>query len=77
MTARNRTLEFDLAISADEFHKLYRGTASQVLARAVSGETVRFPARVLRHAVTREGIHGRYRIVFDTDNRFVALERLD
>ncbi len=77
MTARHRALEFDLAISADEFQKLYRGTAGQVLARAVSGETVRFPARVLTPAVTREGIRGRYRIVFDADNRFVALERLD
>ena len=68
-------LTLELNISADQLLAYYRGEAKVVRARATTGQTVQFPANALRALVSPEGIRGRYRIVFDANNKFVGLER--
>ena len=65
-----------LAIDAEDYLRMYRGTAKDVLARATNGQTIRFPANILRPFVTRDGVHGRFRIHFDARGKFVAIDRL-
>lgn len=67
----------DLAIGADEFERWYCGAAKEVLARAVDGRKVRFPAAILRPYITHAGIYGRFRILFDDNNRFSRIDRID
>ena len=66
----------DLAISAQEYLKLYRGLAADVYARARDGKRVRFPARVLQPFVTRDGVVGSFCIYFDQNRKFQSVDRL-
>ncbi|MCV6615949.1 MAG: DUF2835 domain-containing protein, partial [Cellvibrionaceae bacterium] len=45
-------------------------------ARSRDGRRVRFPVSVLRQFVTREGVHGSFRIVFDQNHKLQGIERL-
>ena len=71
-----RTIEINLRISADEFLRLYQGQAKDVVATAVDGRTVRFPARILQPYVSHEGIRGYFRIEFGEGGKFKAIECL-
>ncbi len=67
----------DLAISADEFRRLYTGSANTVVTRdRVSGKTVRFPANALRNFVTPAGVFGSYELQVTSENRLVNIQRL-
>ncbi len=66
----------DLYIEPEEFVRLYEGSARTVVCRAEDGRTVSFPARVLRPYVTADGVRGRFRIEFGSDNRFSGIQRL-
>lgn len=67
----------NLAISPDEYQRLYQGAVRDVLATSVDGRRVRFPAMILRPYVTHAGVHGRFRIVFDENHRFQRIEKID
>ena len=69
-------IRFRLSISTQEFLKYYRGTASDVEARAMDGRMVRFPANILRPFVTRDGVEGVFALVYDEQNRFVEMKRV-
>ncbi len=66
----------DLSITADEWLKVYRGSARVVRARARDGRHVRFPANLLARFLQRDGIRGSYLITFDEQNRFVEIQEL-
>lgn len=70
-------VEVNLYISPDEYQRWYQGSAKHVHATTVDGRSVQFPAPILRSFVTREGIRGRFRIHFDTQNRFQTIEKID
>lgn len=69
-------LDVDIAISPDEWVKLYQGVARDVHATARDGRSVRFPARILTRFYLREGIRGSFRIYFDSAGKFSRIERL-
>jgi Protein of unknown function (DUF2835) len=72
-----RSIIVQLQIGADEFQRLYEGTAKEVVARSLEGQRVRFPAIILRPFVALDGVHGTYHIHFVNDNRFQSIERID
>ena len=67
----------DLNISADEYLRYYQGAARTVLATMQDGRRVRFPANILQHAVSHDGIRGRFAIYFDQSGKFERIERLN
>lgn len=67
----------NLFISPDEYQRLYQGAVREVVATSVDGRRIRFPAMILRPWVTHNGIRGRFRIVFDENNRFQKVEKID
>lgn len=71
-----KSLVFTLAITPDEFLRLYQGTARNVVTRATNGQTVRFPANILRPFVTRDGVRGRFRISFDAYGKLIAIDKI-
>ncbi|WP_404363328.1 DUF2835 domain-containing protein [Marinobacter sp.] len=70
-------LDLDIAISSDEWIKVYQGVASDVHAVSRDGRKVRFPARILSKFYLREGVRGSFRIFFDNNGKFVRIERLN
>ncbi|MCT7361064.1 MAG: hypothetical protein COB09_11990 [Thalassobium sp.] len=69
-------IELNLAISAQEYQRFYRGQVKQVVAQALDGRTIRFPANVLQQVVQHEGIYGRFAIEFDDQGKFQRIVRL-
>lgn len=70
------TVQLSLAISADQFLDYYRGIATQVFATADDGRTIQFPASLLQKHLRKEGIIGRFVLIYDENNKAVSLERL-
>lgn len=66
----------DIAISPEEWIKLYQGVATDVHTTARDGRSVRFPARILSRYYLRDGVRGSFRILFDDSGKFAAIERL-
>lgn len=66
----------DIAISPDEWIKLYQGLATDVHTRARDGRSVRFPARILSRFYLQDGVRGSFRILFDDAGKFTSIERL-
>lgn len=65
-----------LTISAEEYLKLYQGSARSVYAKTTEGKSIRFPANILQPFVTRAGIKGHFSIEFDQCNKFKTISRI-
>lgn len=77
MVSALNAVTVNLSISPDEYRRWYEGSAQYVFAYTVEGRSVSFPATILRHFITRDGIRGRFLIHFDDRNRYKAIERID
>ena len=75
MTAAQH-IRFRLAISADDYLAYYKGVTRDVFVRAEDGRRVKFPASALQTHITRDGIHGRFELRFDANNKLLGLQRL-
>ena len=64
----------NLAISRDELLRAYKGVARTVVARDINGRRIAFPVNVLQPFVSHVGVHGKFRIEFDDDNRFKKID---
>jgi len=69
-------ITFRLHISADEYLRYYQGKAHSVAAVGEDGRRVRLPAVKFRPFLDRTGIHGRFRLEFDQNFKFVSLSRI-
>ena len=67
----------DLTISAEKLERWYKGSAQDVIAYSLDGRKVRFPVSILRPFVTYGGIRGRFQIIFDENNRFQDIQRIE
>ena len=72
----NQRIIVDLAISASDYQRYYSGQVRQVLAQTVDGRSVRFPANVLQHVVSHDGVRGRFAIEFSAQGKFLGIHRL-
>lgn len=66
----------DLAVSAQDYQSYYSGQIKQVVAYTVDGRRVRFPANILQHVVSHEGVYGRFQIQFDGEGKFLSIVRV-
>jgi hypothetical protein len=70
-----RRYEFHLRIAPHAYLDFYRGVARVVVATADSGESIQFPASLLRRFVTDGGIDGHFALTIDANNKCVDLQR--
>lgn len=70
------TLRFSLSIDAEEWLRVYRGTAHRVRVRAHDGRVMDFSARHLQPHVRHDGVHGRFEMDLDENHRMLALRRI-
>ncbi|MDX2495838.1 MAG: DUF2835 family protein [Desulfuromusa sp.] len=67
---------FRLQISQQQYLQYYQGTASAVQVISECGKRLHFPAVRLRPFLTHNGIHGRFCLTIDDNNRFIDLQML-
>ena len=70
------SLLFDFSIPAQEYLRVYQGTANRVLIRSRDGRTVSLPARHLQPFLTHEGIRGSFMLRFNEQGKLLDLRRL-
>ena len=73
---QNKQFFFQLQISQQQYLQYYQGTANAVRVVSESGAKIQFPAIRLRPFLTHTGIHGRFCLTIDNNNRFVNLQKL-
>ncbi|WP_415884175.1 DUF2835 domain-containing protein [Neptuniibacter sp. QD29_5] len=66
----------DIRISSEKFLMLYQGVAETVYTRSLDGRSVQFPARILKPFLLRDGINGRFKILFDDQGKYQGIEKL-
>jgi len=71
-----QSLIFDLSIPAQEYLRVYQGTAQRVLVRSRDGRTVSIPARHLQRFLTHDGISGSFIMNFNKQGQLLDLRRL-
>lgn len=69
-------LHLDISLPAEEFLRVYQGTANRVLLRSREGKSVSLPAGRLQPFLTHEGIYGSFELSFDAGGKFISLRRL-
>ncbi|MBW5800219.1 DUF2835 domain-containing protein [Halomonas elongata] len=65
-----------LELSRDACLAHYEGRAGMVHARSLDGRSVAFPAEALRRVVTRDGVHGVFRLYVSPEGRFEGIRWL-
>ena len=68
---------FDLYIDREEWLKIYRGEAKDVVTTSREGLTVRFPANILQKYVTHFGVQGVFEVSFNDEGKFQNIVKLD
>lgn len=76
LTPHQQRFYFCLDISQDQFLRHYQGSVNMVQVLSECGQTLRFPAIRLRPLLTHSGIHGRFCLTVDANNRFINLQQL-
>jgi hypothetical protein len=71
-----KQFEFQLSLSPDRYLAYYQGLVREVVVRCRDGQTVQFPASLLKAFVSPSGIHGSFRLVCDDQHRGARLERV-
>jgi hypothetical protein len=70
-----KAFEFHLDIPAERYLAVYQGSARHAVARCRNGETIQFPALLLKPFLTHTGIHGDFVLTCDDDHRGASLRR--
>jgi hypothetical protein len=70
------SLLFDISIPAQDYLRVYRGTANRVLIRSRDGRTISLPARHLQPFLTHDGIYGSFIMEFNAQGQLLDLRRL-
>lgn len=65
---------FNLHISPEQYQRYYLGNAKAVIVQTEDGRRLQFPASNLQKFVSREGIHGRFEITFDSNNKIIEIK---
>lgn len=70
------SVRFALHIPAEQVIAYYQGVAKQVSVVTYSGQRIEFPAEKLRPFITQQGVYGEFEMEFDSQHRFVGMQRL-
>ena len=69
-------MNISISISAEEYLRVYQGTAKQVSTIDSQGKRISFPANILQPYVSHDGIVGAFTIVIDENNRFKKIMKV-
>jgi len=76
MNNTQHSIKVSLGISAQEYIRVYQGSAKTVSALDHLGRRVNFPVNILQPFVTRDGVNGVFIIEFTKDNKFKGIQRM-
>ena len=75
-TSTEKYVNIALNISAEEYLRVYQGSAKKVSTIDSEGKRISFPANILQSYVSHDGIVGAFTIVIDENNRFKKIVKV-
>lgn len=69
-------VQFNLAISAEEYQALYTGWIRYVLVQASDGRKVQLPGSIFQPFVEHRGVYGSFEVGFTAEGKFHSIRRL-
>lgn len=70
------SFRFRVNLSAEAYLHYYQGSARAVIVMAEDGRRIQLPAGRLRPFLLKDGIHGRFEITLDENNKLTEIQRL-
>ncbi len=70
------TFEFSINLSSEKTQQIYQGQARYILVYTDDGLSLQLPASNFRQYVTDRGIHGRFKIKTDDNNKIIQLKQI-
>jgi len=67
---------FSISLSPEKYLHYYRGSAKNIIVRAEDGRRIQFPASALQPFIKKDGVHGRFRLIFDHQNKLQKIEQV-
>jgi hypothetical protein len=71
----NKLLRFSLRLTADQYLRVYQGTAKRISVIAHDGQRIEFPAQNIQKFLTHDGITGKFEMELTPQNKFVAIRK--
>lgn len=71
-----KSYRFHLGLSSNQYLDYYRGRARNVVAPCADGLRLQFPAALLKRFITPQGIHGKFELICDDNNKVIELRRI-
>ena len=68
---------FHLNITADEYVRVYSGTAKYVITKSIDGKSIKFPVNILQPYLTHDGVSGMFSLKYDKNNKFISIQKID
>jgi len=75
--AKHQFIRFQLGINADQFLRVYKGSAKNISVRADDGRLIKFPAQNIKQFLTHDGIYGHFEMELTSEHKFVAIKKLN
>lgn len=69
----SRRFEFSINLSAEKTQRIYAGRARYILVFTDEGTSIQLPAVNFRRYVSEQGIHGRFEVEIDDNNKIIRL----
>jgi NAD+--asparagine ADP-ribosyltransferase len=73
---KKQLFRFSLKLTADQYLRVYQGTAKRVSVIANDGQRIEFPAQNIKKFLTHDGISGRFEMELTSENKFVAIRKI-
>ncbi len=76
MNRQTRTLFFTLNLSHAECLLYYKGYVRQIMVTTEDNQRIQFPAQFIQRFVSENGVHGRFQLVFNAENKLISLVKV-
>ncbi len=73
---KNHFIKFSLKLTADQYLRVYQGTAKRISVIAENSQRIEFPAQNIRKFLTHDGISGLFEMELTCNNKFVAIKKI-
>lgn len=70
-------IRFKLNLSYEQYLAVYQGRAKIISTLSDDGRRIQFPAGNMQRYLTKTGIQGHFEMELTSENKFVAISRID
>ncbi len=74
--SKNYFIRFPLKLTADQYLRVYQGSAKRISVLAENSQRIEFPAQNIRQFLAHDGIKGLFEMELTCNNKFVAIKKI-